>query len=429
MDTSVVPADERERLAAVRRYEILDTPPDGSFDRVTALAARLLGVPIAIVSIVDESRIWFKSHHGVDVDEVGRDPGLCASCILEDRPWLVSDAVSDPRALANPLVAGELGLRFYAGVPLRTTDGFNLGTLCVIDREPRDITEGEVATLVDLAGVVMDELELRLSARAAVSREAGLRRRAENVAASLQRSLIPPSMPRIDGLELVSRYHVAHPDVVGGDFFDVAPADWGTALLVGDACGKGTAAAAAAAMGRWTLRALLSTDPDPAAALRELNRQLLRTRLPLLPDDPVKGTAPAAATDPRYLTAAAVTLRRAWGQTEITVSLGGHPRPLLLRTDGTVQAVGTTGPIIGWFDDADYGRGEAATLAPGDALVVYTDGLVEGLAAAEEERSGALTGLLSPLGGCDAEEIAAALDAALPEHREDDAAFVVARSA
>jgi GAF domain-containing protein len=99
---------EAQRLAAVRRYDILDTPPDGAFDRITAIAARLLNVPIAIVSIVDHDRIWFKSRHGVDVPQVDRDPGLCASCILQDSPWIVSDAKADVRALANPLVAGSI---------------------------------------------------------------------------------------------------------------------------------------------------------------------------------------------------------------------------------------------------------------------------------------------------------------------------------
>ena len=160
---------EQQRLAAVRRYDILDTPPDEGFDRITALAARLLGVPVALVSVVEDDRIWFKSHHGVDVDQVARDPGLCASCILQEGPWVVTDARKDPRTLANPLVAGECGAQFYLGIPLRTHDGFNLGTLCVLDFRPRTPTEAEVATLGDLAALVMDELELRRSAQGAVA--------------------------------------------------------------------------------------------------------------------------------------------------------------------------------------------------------------------------------------------------------------------
>jgi GAF domain-containing protein len=162
----LIPDDEEGRIAALRRYEVLDTPRDGAFDRITRLASRILAVPIAIVSLVDHDRIWFKSTVGLDgVEQIDREPGLCASAILSSEPWIVSDAPADPRALANPLVAGEFGLRFYAGCPLRTHDGYNLGTLCVIDREPRELTEEEVQVLDDLAAIVVHELELRLGVR------------------------------------------------------------------------------------------------------------------------------------------------------------------------------------------------------------------------------------------------------------------------
>jgi two-component sensor histidine kinase len=168
--TVTPPPNEAERMAAVRRYDILDSPPDGAFDRITAVAARRLGVPIAIISIVDEDRIWFKSHHGLPVEQIDREPGLCASAILSDAPYILEDARADPRSLANPLVAGDFGLRFYAAVPLTTSDGHNLGTLCVIDKEPRPIDEDQIEDLKDLASVVMDQLELGLSARSAVSK-------------------------------------------------------------------------------------------------------------------------------------------------------------------------------------------------------------------------------------------------------------------
>ena len=140
----LTPEGEARRLAAVQRYEILDTPPDGSFDRITAIAARLFCVPISIISLVDHDRIWFKSHHGLNVPQIDRGPGLCASAILQDAPWILGDAKNDPRSLANPLVAGDFGLRFYVGVPLRTKDGFNLGTLCVIDRAPRQLSGQQI---------------------------------------------------------------------------------------------------------------------------------------------------------------------------------------------------------------------------------------------------------------------------------------------
>ena len=163
MSQDLIGQNESERLEAVHRYGILDTPPDGAFDRITALAAKLFDVPISIISIVDHDRIWFKSHHGIDAEQIDREPGLCASAILHSEPWIVTDARVDPRTLDNPLVAGELGLRFYAGVPLVTSDGYNLGTLNIIDVAPREMSVDETETLKQLASMVVDELELRLS--------------------------------------------------------------------------------------------------------------------------------------------------------------------------------------------------------------------------------------------------------------------------
>jgi two-component sensor histidine kinase len=163
------PKGEAERLAALRRYDILDTPPEKTFDRVTSMAARLFSVPISVISFVDESRIWFKSHYGVNVQEIGREPGLCASAILQRGPWVLKDASSDPRSRANPLVTGDFGLRFYVGAPLTTQDGFNLGMLCVLDREPRPVSQEQLSHLEDLAAIVMEQLELRLSARRAIA--------------------------------------------------------------------------------------------------------------------------------------------------------------------------------------------------------------------------------------------------------------------
>ena len=178
---------EALRLEAVKRYDILDTPPDGSFDRLAAIAARRFRTPIAIISIVDNDRIWFKSHHGLDVSEIDRAPGLCASAILSDETYVLTDAKLDPRSLANPLVAGEFGLRFYAAAPLTTHDGFNLGTLCVIDFEPREPDEEAVSDLTDLASVVMDQMELRRASRQAASHAELMSREIDHrVANSLQ---------------------------------------------------------------------------------------------------------------------------------------------------------------------------------------------------------------------------------------------------
>jgi phosphoserine phosphatase RsbU/P len=403
--------DEAQRLAAVRRYEVLDTPPDGAFERITSLAARLFDVPISIVSIVDADRIWFKSHHGVDAEEVDREPGLCASAVLQSGPWLVNDARNDPRTLANPLVAGELGLQFYAGVPLTTHDGYNLGTLCIIDQQPRELTEAQVASLSDLAQVVMDELELRLAARRTVELESQLRRGAEDIARTLQRSLLPARIPEIRGLDIAARYHVANADQVGGDFYDVVPdAAGGCAIVVGDACGKGTAAAALTGTARWVLRATVTETWTPAGALARLNTVMVR----------------AHEGDGDYCTAALVAVAPVReGETTVTVGLAGHPHPLLVRADGTVKRVGVTSPVVGWTLEASY-RESATAMRSGDLLVLFTDGTLEVVAGHGATDDHQVRALLAPFAGRPADDVARALDEVLGAATlKDDAAFVV----
>ena len=170
MTAADIPVNERERLEALKRYDILDTPPDGSFDRITKLASTIFKVPIAIISLVDTDRIWFKSHYGLSANQIGRDPGLCASAILSNDVHVIEDAVIDPRSLSNPLVAGEFGLRFYAGTPLQTEDHYNLGTLCIIDKVPRVLTKEETEILKQLAEIVMREMELRVALRNTVTK-------------------------------------------------------------------------------------------------------------------------------------------------------------------------------------------------------------------------------------------------------------------
>lgn len=168
---SADPRTEARRLSALREYDILDTPPDGTFDRITALAARFFETPISLISLVDEDRIWFKSRYGVDdIDEVEREPGLCASVIMTDEAYVVENAIEDPRTLDNPLVAGEFGLRFYAAAPLITKGGHRLGTINVMDFEPRELEDDAREVLHDFADIVIDQMELRLAAREIVER-------------------------------------------------------------------------------------------------------------------------------------------------------------------------------------------------------------------------------------------------------------------
>ncbi|MCP3822229.1 GAF domain-containing protein [Streptomyces sp. A3M-1-3] len=185
-------AEEAARMAAVRRYDILDTPPDGAFDRVAAMAARLFDVPVASVTIVDADRIWFKAAHGLEgVKEIGRDPGLCASAILTDDTLVISDTLTDPVACTNPLVAGPMGVRFYAAAPIITTDGHRLGTVNILDTAPRLITEADSATLADLATMVLDAMELRLSGLRLLRAEQERRKEQEEARERAERDTAP----------------------------------------------------------------------------------------------------------------------------------------------------------------------------------------------------------------------------------------------
>ena len=173
------------RLAAVHRYEILDAPTDGQFDTIAAAAAAVCGTPIATVSIVDAERVWFAAAKGLDgVTQVGVEPGLCASAFCADGPYVVNDAVIDPRTLEHPLVRGELGLRFYAAAPIVTADGHHLGTVTAIDATPRELTEAQTTVLGLLADQVGQHLELRLATLKAVRAERQLRDDAEQAAAA-----------------------------------------------------------------------------------------------------------------------------------------------------------------------------------------------------------------------------------------------------
>ena len=160
MGRAPLPENERQRLAALRDLGILDTAAEEAFDRFTRLAAAMLDVPIALVSLVDETRQWFKSHHGLDVSETPRDMAFCAHAILQEDLLVVTDARLDPRFADNPLVTGTPDIRFYAGAPLRTPDNVKIGTLCVIDRQPRRLDPEQAAILSDLADAVVNQLFL-----------------------------------------------------------------------------------------------------------------------------------------------------------------------------------------------------------------------------------------------------------------------------
>ncbi|ASC69603.1 hypothetical protein XM38_005300 [Halomicronema hongdechloris C2206] len=168
MQRPAIPANEMERLAALYRYQILDTPPEQDFDDLTQMAAQICETPIALISLIDETRQWFKSCIGLDVTETPRDISFCGHVVAAEQSLLViPDTTQDARFADNPLVLKEPNIRFYAGVPLVTPDHYILGTLCVIDRRPRTLTDRQIQQLKRLSRLVISHLELRRNEAAA----------------------------------------------------------------------------------------------------------------------------------------------------------------------------------------------------------------------------------------------------------------------
>ena len=160
-----VPRNEARRLKILWQYDLLDTVPEEIFDDLTELAARICEAPIALISLIDEKRQWFKSKVGVTINETSRDISFCAYAITQENLFIVPDATLDPRFAKNPLVTSDPKIRFYAGAPLITPDGHALGSLCVIDKVPRELREDQKQALRILARHVVSQLELRRRSR------------------------------------------------------------------------------------------------------------------------------------------------------------------------------------------------------------------------------------------------------------------------
>lgn len=157
-------AAEQRRLDTIERLDVLDTPREEAFDRITRMAQKMFQVPIAVVTIIDGHRSWFKSCYGLEGSEAPREHAFCNYTIREPIPLIVADTTKDPRFDKHPYVLVENGIRFYAGIPLETREGTNVGTFCLVDTQPREFDSDQVELLSDLAKMVMAELELRMLA-------------------------------------------------------------------------------------------------------------------------------------------------------------------------------------------------------------------------------------------------------------------------
>lgn len=212
-----LPADEAERLEALRRYRILDTPAEAAFDDIVEITARLCDAPIAVINLIDEHRQWFKAELGLGCRETPRGVSICTHAIMLPDMLVVRDTTLDPRFEGNPLVIGAPHLRFYAGAVLRTPDGRSLGTLCVLDYVPRDLSDPQLDALQAMARQVMAQLELRRTNREQAHLMDRLERAAQDNATLLGelRHRVSNNLQMIDGMLALQARRERSPDARG----------------------------------------------------------------------------------------------------------------------------------------------------------------------------------------------------------------------
>ena len=371
------------RLSALYGCGILNTPHEKAFDDITRLIAEICEVPVALVTLVDRDRQWFKAAVGTELRETPVEVSLCAHALLEAELLVVPDTRKDIRFVENPLVTGEPFLRFYAGALLRTPDGLALGTLCVLDTVPRTLTEKQINALRILAREVMTQIELRRRIKeqdtliaqreAARSELVKVSNKHKRVAEVLQRSLLltpPPSA--FPGLEFAHFYEAARDEaLIGGDFYDMfALQDNGVAFVVGDVTGKGLGAASYTAEVKFVLRSLLREGAAPADALSRLNRIVLEA----------KRLDGRAETEADVFVALLIAVVNPQTGMVCVSSAGGEPPLVLRRKTGnapaTVETLETAGLFIGADANAEYSEVNA-TLGEGDTLLLFSDGITE----------------------------------------------------
>jgi serine phosphatase RsbU (regulator of sigma subunit) len=378
---------DRGRLAAVRSCGLLDTEPEEPFDRLTRLASTLLDAPLAFLTVVDDTRSFWKSHAGVEL--AGRqwsiEESFCRYVIDTGEPLVVPDTAHDARTRDNPAV--QKGIAAWAGYPVYTPDGHILGTFCTADTHPRPWTTRDRTVLETLAQAVSREISLRQTAA-----------RASALARTLQESLLPPQLPDLPGLQVSARYRPAGDGAeVLGDFFDVFHTGRASlGVVLGDVAGKGVEAAKITALAHYTIRAAASRTTDPAAILGQLNTALLTQR----PDSE------------RFLTAAYLAVRETTRGLMVTVCSAGHTPVLLRRRDATVQPVGAHGLILGLFDNADL-TNTRIRLRSGDMLLLYTDGVTEARRGKEQYGDDRLRTLVATTRPTSADHLTSAVEAAV----------------
>ena len=398
------------RLAAVRATGRLDTGPEQPFDDLAGLAAAITGCERAFITLVDEDRSFWKSRTGAGLRQAGDRQcpvreSFCYFVVGLGGRLVVDDAAEDPRTRDHPSVA-PMKIGAWAGYPVLGPADEVLGSMCVIDENPRSWQPAELAALGTLARAVSNEVNLR-SSLAAVQQSLLA---SQALSRSLQDSLLPPVLRPVPGLDVAASYQpAAGGTTVTGDFYDLfnARGPWWSAVI-GDVCGKGVEAAKVTALARYTLRADGTQHVSPAAVLQRLNAALLDQQ-----------------RDGRFLTAAYATFRVTPGGLAGRLCCAGHPPALVRRADGRVRQVDAPGPLLGLLPGIEL-TDVRFRLAPGDTMLLYTDGATEARARpASPDPAGplfgddALAAALAGTHGLDAAATISRLNQVLARHTGD----------
>lgn len=348
------------RLEQLRASALLDTLPEKQFDRLTRLTARLLGTPVALISLVDGRRQFFKSQIGLPepwatTREAPLSHSFCQYVVTGSEALVVNDSRSDERVEGN-LGIPELGIAAYCGVPLRTESGAVLGSLCAIDSQPREWTDDDIQILTDLSEVVMTEVELRT----ALNKERELRAEKYEVVRTLQNALLPPVLPTIPGVELAAAYlPEGVGNVVGGDFYDVFQGrDDRWNVVVGDVCGKGVQSARTSILVRHVMNAGALRAESVPDTFRIVDAALRQHEHP-------------------FVAVSLLSFEVGEDSVDATINLAGQPRAIVIRKSG-IEVRGTYGIVLGIGVDAEQAFDEDRfTLTKGDVVVMFTDGVTD----------------------------------------------------
>jgi sigma-B regulation protein RsbU (phosphoserine phosphatase) len=356
------------RLDAVRRSGLLDTGPEEPFDRLTRLACELLGTPFGFVTVVDERRSFWKSCIGVPGTALAerQNPvgeSFCQYIIATDGAVIIDDARLDPMTRDNPSIE-SMGVIAWAGFPVRSPDGQVLGSFCVVDNRPRAWQAQDLRTLEVLAHAAGGEVALRIAADEA-GRDADRARASavkyQQLARTMQESLLPRDLPEVDGIDLTTACRLGDDDVLG-DFYDAVPTPTGWAVFLGDVSGKGVFAARTSALVRFTLRASAQRASSPAIVLTELDDALHRW---------------FAETDvPGFVTVAYLALRRSGTGFAARLCTAGHPAAVVRRADGSVHGFGEASTALGILPRLSLRIAETE-LEPGDCVLLRSNGVSE----------------------------------------------------